>query len=54
MLVDLAEAIEKLDIPFDGGSLVEAIALRDRLEARIAEAAGAFEATGWWAGDASV
>ena len=53
MLADLAEVIEKLDMPFDEDSLVDAIALRDRLEARIAEATGAFEANGFWAGDAS-
>ncbi len=33
--------------------MVEAIALRDRLDARIAEATGTFEATGLWAVDAS-
>ena len=36
MLADLAAAIENLDIPVDGDSLVEALALRDRLDARIA------------------
>ena len=53
VLADLARAIEELDIPGDGDGLVEAIALRDRLDARIAEAAAAFEATGWWGLDAS-
>ena len=51
---DLVAAIEGLDIAGGGEGLIEAIALRDRLDARIAEAAGAFEASGWWAGDASV
>jgi hypothetical protein len=40
-------------VPVDRDSLVEAIALRDRLDARIAEATGAFEAKGWWGHDAS-
>ena len=48
---DLAAVIEGLDIPADGESITEAIALRDRLDARIAEATGRFERTGWWAGD---
>ena len=46
MLADLAAAVENLDIPVDGDSLVEALALRDRLDARIAEATGVFEANG--------
>lgn len=54
MLADLASVIEELDLPFDGESLEEALALRDRLDARIVEATGAFEANGWWGGDASV
>ncbi len=54
MLADLAEAIDTLDIPFDEDSLIDAIALRDRLEARIAEATGVVESNGCWAGDASV
>jgi hypothetical protein len=53
MLETLAAAIEELVIPADGESLVEAIALRDRLDARIAQAAGEFEAIGWWGLDAS-
>ena len=53
MLADLAAVVEDLDVPFDGESLEQAIALRDRLDARIAQAAGTFEANGWWAGDAS-
>jgi len=39
-LADLAVAIENLDVPDDRESLVEAIALRDRLDARITEAVG--------------
>ena len=54
MFEDLAAAIEDLDVPGDRESLVAAIALRDRLDARIAEATGEFEASGWWGLDASV
>jgi hypothetical protein len=53
VLKDLAAAIENLDVPVDRDSLVEAIALRDRLDARITEAVGEFEANGWCAVDAS-
>ncbi len=53
MFKDLAAVISDLDVPVDAGSLVEAIALRDRLDARIAEATGSFEATGCWGVDAS-
>ncbi len=54
MLADLAAVIEDLEVPFDGESLEQALALRDRLDARIAKATGMFEANGLWAGDASV
>ena len=40
MLTDLREAIETLDIPIDGDAIVEAIALQDRLQARIADVIG--------------
>jgi len=50
---ELTVAIENLDVPAERDSLVAAIALRDRLDARIAEAVGAFEADGVWAVDAS-
>ena len=53
MLKDLAVAIENVEVPLDCNSLVEAIALRDRLDARIALAVGEFEANGFWAVDAS-
>jgi hypothetical protein len=53
VLKDLAVAIENLDVPVDRDSLVEAIVLRDRLDARITEAVGEFEANGWCAVDAS-
>src|SRR5215211_2109982 len=54
VLADLAAVIEDLEVPFDGESLEHALALRDRLDARIVQATGTFEANGWWAGDASV
>ena len=54
VLADLAAVIEDLEVPFDGESLEQAIALRDRLDAHIAKATGVFEAHGIWAGDASV
>ena len=54
MLAAVAAAIEDVDIPLGADSLVEAIALRDRLDARIAEATAVFESNGCWAGDASV
>ncbi len=53
MLDDLAEAIETLDIPVDGAALVQVLALRDRLDARIAETVGAFDAAGPWDLDAA-
>jgi hypothetical protein len=48
VLEDLAEAIEGLDVPVDGAAIVQVLALRDRLDARIAEAVGAFDAAGLW------
>jgi hypothetical protein len=45
---DLAEAIVELDIPVDGAAIVQVLALRDRLDARIAEAAGAFDTAQLW------
>ena len=48
MFEDLARAIERLDIPVDGASLVRVLALRDQLEARIAEVAGSFDAHELW------
>jgi len=52
-MADLAEAIEKLDIPVDGAALVRALALRDQLDARIAEVVGAFDAAQLWDIDAA-
>jgi hypothetical protein len=53
VLEKLAEAIETLDIPIDGSALVRVLALRDQLDARIAEAIGAFDAHGLWDIDAA-
>ncbi|HTJ74834.1 MAG TPA: DUF222 domain-containing protein, partial [Acidimicrobiales bacterium] len=53
MFEDLAAAIEDLDIPLDAESLAAVVALRDRLDARIAEAVGSFEGHGWWGFDGS-
>lgn len=50
---ELAKAVEKLTIPVDGFALVRALALRDRLDARIAEAAGDFDAAKLWDIDAA-
>ena len=48
MLEDLAEAIEKLRVPTEGAALTQLLALRDRLDARIAEAVGDFDAARLW------
>ncbi len=46
MLKELGEAVEQLEIPLDGHTLVRVLAIRDRLDARIAQAVGAFDAAG--------
>jgi hypothetical protein len=48
VLEDLAEAIEGLDIPVNGAAILQALALRDQFDARIAEAGGAFDAARLW------
>ncbi|MEA2972886.1 MAG: hypothetical protein QOG82_1344 [Actinomycetota bacterium] len=48
MLEDLAKAIEKLRLPLDGTALTQVLALRDRLDALIAEAVGEFDAAQLW------
>ncbi len=53
VLNDVAEAIANLDIPVGEDALVEAIALRDQLDARITKAVATLEAGGWWGRDAS-
>ena len=49
MLDRLEEAIDTLHIAVDSDERVRAIALRDMLDARIAEVVADYEATGWWA-----
>jgi hypothetical protein len=46
MFPSLAAEIETLVVPADGSAIVAAVALRDRLDARIAAAVGAFAAVG--------
>jgi hypothetical protein len=50
MLAELAQAIEELVIPPDGAAITEAYELRDRLDAKLAEALSAFDAAsfGTW------
>ncbi|QYG94583.1 DUF222 domain-containing protein [Iamia sp. SCSIO 61187] len=45
MFEALATTIDDLDIPVDGDALEEALYLRDRLDAKISQAVGSFEAT---------
>lgn len=53
-LAALAALIEeRLDVPADGVAITQAIALRDRFEARIAAAVGAFDAARLWDLDAA-
>jgi hypothetical protein len=51
MFEQLAEAIDELESPVDGAGLAALLAERDRLEARIAEAVGSFDAAQSWALD---
>ena len=48
MFEALKQAIEELEIPPWGDALVEALALRDRLDAAIASAVAAFDTGGGW------
>ena len=49
----LAEAVEELVVPVDGRAIAAAIALRDRIDAKIAEAVGHFDAESLWDLDAA-
>lgn len=49
----MAEAIKELDIPVDGFAIVDVLGLRDRLDARTAEALGDFDAAKLWDIDAA-
>ena len=53
VLEELAAAIEGLDVPVDGAALVRVLALRDQLDARIADAVGAFDKAELWDIDGS-
>ncbi|HEX7167911.1 MAG TPA: DUF222 domain-containing protein [Acidimicrobiales bacterium] len=53
MLDGLAEAIEQLDVAVDRDELARAIALRDRLDAKIAEAVAAYDSAALWECDGS-
>src|SRR5688500_17268280 len=54
MLDTLAEAIEGVEIHADERELAQALGLRDRLDAKITSAVGAFDAAELWDGDGSV
>jgi hypothetical protein len=54
MFDQLAQAIEGLEIPIDGGAIGEVLALRHRLDARLSEALGEFAAAGLWELDGAV
>ncbi len=49
----LAVAIEGLDIPLDGFAIVDALALRDRLDSQITRTLDAFDAASLWDIDAA-
>jgi hypothetical protein len=48
MFEELGDAIEGLDIPVDGAALAAAVALRDRLDARISDAIATHDRAGLW------
>ena len=50
----LAAAVSSLDIPCDGRAVAEALALLDRLTAKVAAAVGEFDRSGGWSEDGSV
>ena len=52
MLAVLAEAVEGVEIPVDGDAICQAVALIDRLNAKVTEAIGAFDHAGLWELDA--
>lgn len=53
MFAALTAAVEELEVPADGPSIVAALALRDRLEAEVVAAFGAFDAAELWDLDAA-
>ena len=48
MFEELGTAIDQLDIPADGAALAAVVGLRDRLDARISDAAAAHDRAGLW------
>ena len=48
MLEQLADAIDEVEIPLDRAALIEAFRLRDRLDAKLSDAVGAFDAEQLW------
>ncbi len=54
MLDVLAEAIEGVELHADAGELARALGLRDRLDAKVTAAVGAFDAAELWDADGSV
>ncbi len=48
MCGSVGEEIERLSIPPDGAAIAAAVAVRDQLEAKIAEAVGAFDSASLW------
>ena len=53
VLVELGRCIESLTIAVDGDEIAEALALRDRLDAKLSEALGAFDRAELWDLDAA-
>ena len=53
MFEELAEAIENLVVPAEGGALAEVFGLHGRLGAKAAMAAAAFDSAGHWELDGS-
>jgi Domain of unknown function (DUF222) len=53
ILEPLADAVERLDLPVDGGVLTEAFALVDRLNAKLLVAVGEHDAAELWRNDGS-
>ncbi|HEV7722850.1 MAG TPA: DUF222 domain-containing protein [Iamia sp.] len=48
MMEDLTDAVDRLEVPVDGDVLASVLAVRDRLEAKIVTAVGAFDDSSEW------
>ncbi len=53
VLENLATAIDELRVPLDSAALVQVLAVRDRLEARIVSAVGDYDEARLWDADAA-